>query len=414
MKTSIPWIVSVGLLCLLGCITPATAPSATARPTEAAPSRAPAPAAATSAPAQTKPAVPHPEFARQLQGKKVAVVVYSQNTASRAYDKTALTRMESILADNSITVLDKNRAAELKDVFRKLDDPGAFVTAEDFVANAGKFDIDGLVAVYLRGDVRPGLASYFTATAAADIRFISEASAAVRAFTTTPMGVPGMPPSDGLTESSAMMNAVQRAADNAAMSLGLSVADPVTPNSVQLRLEAAPPPATIRRTPRAADAAPDAARFAKLDTETWRKEKVTQSVRAPGGGLAAVAGYIQDTDFQRHPPRLFGSRIHVVDESQSRALLVLDCHSVEKKTSSQRGTVKILDLMFMGNWRYLAAVTGSALFLWDVERGRLMESIELTDAPAMASLNVGTDGEATYLLLDLDSRGARAFRIVRK
>jgi hypothetical protein len=34
-----------------------------------------------------------------------------------------------------------------------------------------------------------------------------------------------------------------------------------------------------------------------------------------------------------------------------------------------RGTSKILGCLFLNSWRYVAAVTGNYIFLWDTERG---------------------------------------------
>ena len=98
-----------------------------------------------------------PSFMAGLKGEKVAVVVYAQNHLADAFKKNALSHLENIFADNDITVLDKDKADELKDVFNTLDDPGTFVTAEMFVENAGKYEIKGLAAIYLSVDVAAGI-----------------------------------------------------------------------------------------------------------------------------------------------------------------------------------------------------------------------------------------------------------------
>ena len=94
--------------------------------------------------------------------------------------------------------------------------------------------------------------------------------------------------------------------------------------------------------------------------------------------MGAVGGYIVDTDFRRKPQRLYGSRVHLIDVKAGQEILALDCHTVEKKAGHEKGTRKILDCMFVHNWRYLSAVTGNEVFLWDTERGRLMASAILT------------------------------------
>ena len=133
-------------------------------------------------------ALPRSSFMDQMQGQKTAGVVVALNPAADRFKKNALSRMENILIDNAVDVLDRDKAEELKDVFKTLEDPGAFVTAETFVENAEKFDIKGLIAVYLSVDVAEGLVGYYTATAQADIRAINEEDARVEAMTTFPMG----------------------------------------------------------------------------------------------------------------------------------------------------------------------------------------------------------------------------------
>jgi len=351
-------------------------------------------------------------FLDSVRGEKIAAVVYAQNTAASQLAKHAQSRLESILGDNGLTVLDRKKADELKDVFNTLEDPGAFVTAETFVENAGKFAIKGLVALYLSADSTAGLADYFSATAHADIRFISEEDAKAGALTTAPMGAPGSPPSDGLTENSALINAVQRAVDNAGAQMGMEVMDPAVPRSVQLSIEGPVSlPAKVAFEQRAEADARTLAKAAKLDNETWRKENATGATLAPGGALGAVAGYIVDTDFHRRPPRVYGSRMHVVDPKTQREIAVLDCHPVGKK-SGERGTREILDCMFLKNWRYLAAVTGNSLFLWDTERGRLMSSVALKSAPKSAALAFARSGAESFLVLR-QGKKTEAYRITR-
>lgn len=349
---------------------------------------------------------------RKLTGKKVAVVVNSQNEAADRYVKAAHSRMESILADNDIVALDRKKVQELTDVFKTLDDPGAFVTAEDFVENAAKFEIAALVAIYLNVDRVPTLADYFSAGAHADIRFISESDAEVTAISLPPMGVPGRPPSDGLTQNSAAVNAVQRAVDDACNKLGLENLDPATPRLVHLDLKDPVDGSSLTIEPRPSEKEKSLSDYAQLEELRWRQEEVTCTAKAPAGAMGAVAGYIIDTDFRRRPQRLYGSRIHLIDTRQKREIQVFDCFDVEKKQPGEMGERKILDCMFVSNWRYLAAVSGGKLFFWDTERGKLLADPVLTSALKSASLGFARLSDSTYLVVD--SGGKKfAFRIVR-
>jgi hypothetical protein len=129
--------------------------------------------------------------------------------------------------------------------------------------------------------------------------------------------------------------------------------------------------------------------------------------------MGAVGGYIVDTDFKRKPQRLYGSRVHLIDVKAGQEILALDCHTVEKKAAHEKGTRKILDCMFVHNWRYLAAVTGNELFLWDTERGRRMASAILTKPLKKATLGLGRTEEGGYLVIGA-GRQQTAYKIVRQ
>jgi len=354
-----------------------------------------------------------PTFRDKISGHKTAVVILAQNFMAERYTKNALSRIEGIFLDNAIEILDKDKAEELKNVFKTLEDPGAFVTAETFVENAEKFAIKGLVAVYLSVDIIKGLAGYYSATAQSDIRFIDEADAKVGALTTFPMGAPGRPPSDGLTQQSAAINAVQRSIDDVCLKLGLEIMDPATPRSVRLSLEGPHALSVITNTVRTSEDDASLSRYAVLEKQKWRGEEITSSVKAPAGALGAVGGYIIDTDFRRRPQRLYGSRIHLIDLESRKEINNFECHPVEKKTSREKGTKKILDCMFVQNWRYLSAVTGNRLFLWDTERGNLLASLDLTKPIKKAKLFLSQEDGQNYLVVDT-GRKAFAYRIIRK
>ena len=352
-------------------------------------------------------------FMEKMQGQKTAVVVLAMNPSAERFKKNALSRIEGILFDNAIEILDREKAEELKDVFNTLDDPGAFVTAETFVENAHKFAIHGLVAVYLSVDITPGLVGYYTATAQADIRYISEEDAKVMSLATFPMGAPGKPPSDGLTQNSAAINAVQRSIDDACSKLGFELMDPATPRAVRLSLKGpvpVPPASTLRRT---SVADPSLSRLARLEKQKWRGEDVTCTAKAPAGALGAVGGYVIDTDMRRRPQRLYGSRIHLIDLQTQKEILTFECHPVEKKSSREKGTKKILDCMFVQSWRYLSAVTGNSLFLWDTERGSLQAAVPLPSPIKKAELSLGTSGQRSFLIMTMGRKQA-AYEIVRK
>jgi hypothetical protein len=347
-----------------------------------------------------------------LKDKKIAVVVFAQNELAEPVVKTAQARMEEVLADNEIAVLDEEKSKELTDIFTLMDQPGVFVTPQLFAENSKKFGIEGLMAIYLSVDMAPGLADYFSATAHADVRFVDNDTAQVQAISTPPMGSRGSPPSEGLTRNSAAINAVQRAVDGVCSLMDFQVADRTRARSVDLTL--AGPEAW----------AGDGLVFpliendrtlwpmAQLEQQRWRAETVSATARAPAGNLAAVAGYITDTDFQRRPQRLFGSRVHVLDVAARKSILVFDCSPVEKKSGQEEPRTKqILACAFIGGWRYLCAATGNHVFLWDTENGR--EVAKLPVSAEAIGITVGTDERGSSVFLKT-REGIWQYRMVRQ
>ena len=345
-----------------------------------------------------------------LRVRKLAAVIFPQNACAELVRKNAQARFESILADNEVTVLDEKKAAELKDVCKGLNDPSTFITPETFLANAEKFDIQAIAAIYIHADVTPGLADYFSAAAQAAVRVVDNKDAGVAAFTTMPMGIPGAVPSDGLTTNSALVNAVYRAVDDACEKMHLRVTDKTRPRTIRVTIEG--PVSFSDSSPiRKPENDPALIKMAKFEAAKWRSEEATCTAKSPDGSLAAVAGYIKDTDMHRNPARLFGSRVHLIDVKTQRTLYALECSPVEKKTKAEPGTKQVLDCMFVSNWRYVAAVNGSRVFFWDTETGQSLSAVSLPQEAESAALGFVRSDGVSYLTVQTN-RGRLAYRIV--
>lgn len=350
----------------------------------------------------------------QAATKNVAVLVYAQSEQATPYARIALTRLEQILNDNSVNVLDRDKAEQLKKGWGKLQDPGALITAEEFVRNASKYAISGVYRVYLDAGLARGLAGIFSATALADMRYVSE-DAQVRAATSPAMGVKGLPPSDGLTESAAISNAIQRAVDATAQQLGFKVLDLTNPRLFGVKLQPvaqASYPANSR--PAAVAESDPSLKLAKLASDDWLSEEVTCAQKSPDGKMAAVGGYIRKTSLLGgRPQRVFGSAVHVLDLSAGKEVLSLVSAPVAERTRYEKGGSKVLDCMFVSSWRYLAAVTNSKLFLWDTERGTVMSEVLFESAYDQATLEFGRADDKDYL--SIVSGGAKtSYQIVRE
>ena len=342
----------------------------------------------------------------EVNFEQVAVMVYAKTPDAKKMKRTAKSRIENIMADNGITVLDQDKAEDLKNVWKRLEDPGYFITAEDFVENAEKYDIDGIVRLYLNAEATSGLANFHTATAQADIRFIDK-DANVEAYTTISMGVPGVPPSDGLTRNAALLNAIQRAVDEAASKTGLEIIDYAKPRTLSYELQG---PSEVTHKVNAVErSVHDFSQYAALANKTWTKEEVSTTCKAPSGELGAVGGYIRETSMGMR--RSYSSVMHLVDLGDKKE--TGSFNSTTKKKKGKRGSVKLLDCMFLSSWRYLAAVTGLELFLWDTERGLLMSSIRLGEGTKQASLGYTKYNNKDYVSVDTGN-GVASYEIVRK
>jgi hypothetical protein len=344
---------------------------------------------------------------------RVAVMVYPTSPAAQALAGPAQSRLEQILGENDIEVTDRDEARKIKSIWKKLEDPGYFVTADDFVANAGRYQLDGIVRVYLTADSAPAPGGFFSATAQADVRLIDE-NAKVASQVSFPMGAPGRPPSDGLTAQAALLNAMQRAVDEAAGSLGLQVLQPASPRAMRFLLEGpVEPPAqatALARDPR--DLRADYVGLARLASGRNTHEKATCASRAPGGDVGAVGGSLNA--LARGPQGMemhFGSRVHLVDLAQQREIAVFDTRALGRKPKEHRGTSQVLDCLFVHSWRYLAAVTGDVLSLWDTERGLLLSEALMPFGTDEATLEVLRAGEAFFVRVRAGKDQQAVYRI---
>jgi hypothetical protein len=353
-------------------------------------------------------------IAAAAQSQNVAILVFSQSSVATQYARIAQTRLEQILNDNGINVLDRDKAEELKKGWTKLQDPGALITAEEFVKNASKYAISGVYRVYLDTGLTRGLANIFTATALADIRYISE-EAQVRSATSPAMGVKGIPPSDGLTESAAISNAIQRSVDATAQQLGFKVLDITNPRLFNVRLQPTSSASYAGDTrPQAVPASDPGLKLAKLAEDDWLSEEITCAQKSPDQKMIAAGGYIRKTSLLGgRPQRVYGSSVHVLDLTANKEVLSFVTAPVAERTRYEKGGSKILDCMFVSSWRYLAAVTNSKLFLWDTERGTVMSEIVFDQALDQATLEFGRDGEKDYLSV-VGGAGKIVYQIVRE
>lgn len=331
----------------------------------------------------------------------VAIMTFAQTDAAKKFERHSLNHLETILLDSGITVLDKDKAEELKNGWGALEDPSALITAEDFLANAEKYAIDGIIRIYLSLDTNPSIGGTYSATAHAELRFVGE-NAQVEGVTTSPMGIRGNPPSDGLSANAAGINAVYRAVEESAEKFGLEVLGKTQPRAFKFK---ATPVESAPNFDQVSKAIPTNRHegLIELFDATWKHEKVSCATESQDGNMAAAGGYVTETSSGMS--RTWYARLHVVDINNKVVPYVFDTWPKGTKPKRLRGTSAILGCAFVNSWRYASAVTGNYLFLWDTERGIELSKHKLSfkmgkgDQPSLYAGNFKKD---SYLVVEYD------------
>ena len=338
---------------------------------------------------------------------QVSVAVFANEASQKKYERAVQARMEEVLTDAGITVLDEEKAKKLRNGWVDLADPGHLVTAEEFMKNAGKFDVKRVYRVSFNAGVTSPLGMFYTATSAVQIRVI-DADARVQPFASQPMGIKGFPPSDALTADAAVVNAIQRAVDSAAETSGLSVASPMIAKVIPLTLVAeANPPALVpvESAPgNKGDAWTKGAKF--YDNGGWTIEEAACKAVSDDGQMGVLGGY-------SHARRGHGGRLHLIDIASNQETQVLNMHEIGQRLSGENGTSEPFACQFLGNWRYLIAMTGNKLSCFDVERGLETCTIGYTNGPGKGKLSVWKADADRYIKAETD-KGTSYYRIALK
>ena len=101
-----------------------------------------------------------------------------------------------------------------------------------------------------------------------------------------------------------------------------------------------------------------------------------------------------------------------MDLTAKQELPSLECYAIEKKEMSEKGDRILSDCLFLGNWRYLAAVSGSDLFLWDTDLSKVAKQ-RFDREMKNAKLSFIRASDGGYLVVK-SSKGSLAYKIDRK
>jgi hypothetical protein len=114
-----------------------------------------------------------------------------------------------------------------------------------------------------------------------------------------------------------------------------------------------------------------------------------------------------------HAKRGHGGRLHIVDIASGQETAVFNMHEIGPRLSGENGTSEPFACQFLGNWRYLVAMTGNKLSCFDVERGLETCSIGFSSGPGKGKLSVWKSDTQRYVKAETD-KGTSFYRIVLK
>jgi hypothetical protein len=345
----------------------------------------------------------------------VSVVAFATDARFAPFEKTAQARAEELLTDAGYEVLDSEKASQLRKGWVDLADPSHVVTAEEFASKAGAYDVSKVVRLAVTASSNNVFGALFTASASVGWRVI-DARARVVSQQSTSMGTRGFPPSDGLTEGAAVVNAVLRAVDQAAEHAGLRVVAPTAPRNVPIRLEPAtaiPGDLSVDYSHNVEQDAPWLVAAPLHNVGNEREEAACVSV-SPDGQVGARGGYTISAERSLGGMRhlYYGGRVHLVDIGEPREFNVYTVHETGNRGAGENGTSAPLACRFLGDWRYLLVVTGNKAGCYDVERGVETCSFPIAEGPKSARIGIAHTPTADYVLVDLDHGHTLSFRVV--
>jgi hypothetical protein len=131
----------------------------------------------------------------------------------------------------------------------------------------------------------------------------------------------------------------------------------------------------------------------------------------PAQVLGVAGGYLKITGVGS---RTYGSRLHVIDLEDQKEILLFDTSLQDRKHSWEKGVRTLQDCMFIESWRYLVALTGNHISLWDTERGINMSEILLSRGIKKGgTLDYISDGVSRFVVVRKKGKAQQFYEIVR-
>lgn len=152
-----------------------------------------------------------------------------------------------------------------------------------------------------------------------------------------------------------------------------------------------------------------------IETKGWTKDTMTAATRSPSKKYEAIANYRRESyrnQRSRHA-RVYTSSVFV--SGFGTEVKELKCYLPSPKEKEERSTREIRDVLFLPrNERYLIALSGDHMFLWDVVRGELIDRVLLPSALGQnekASLSYKESGSGPMILVGAESVGLPVYGI---
>lgn len=146
---------------------------------------------------------------------------------------------------------------------------------------------------------------------------------------------------------------------------------------------------------------------APLARDTWKKGEPTCTTISPSGKRTAVASYVRDTNLRagRRHSRVYAGIVYAMQAGASEAK-ALECYPPAPKAGEEKSSRHIRDVLFLRrNERFLVALAGDHLFLWDVDLGVLLQKELLAKSlksSELANLSYYETGGRSFILVSAE------------
>jgi hypothetical protein len=121
------------------------------------------------------------------------------------------------------------------------------------------------------------------------------------------------------------------------------------------------------------------------EASTWNKGEITVTRVSPSERFFAVGSYMRSTNLQRGSRggrfgRTYAGVVLLCDK-QAESQQDLFCYPPQPKEKDERSCRRVRDVLFLPrNERYIVALTGDHLFLWDAEQAAIRKKIKLPNS----------------------------------